>query len=55
LVTNSHLFLSDSDKNFENLNKMLTSRKVADVPIINHFSKKLPICNQQEALIPPLT
>jgi hypothetical protein len=45
LVTNSHLFLSHSDKNFENLNKMLTSRKVADVPIINHFSKKLPICN----------
>jgi hypothetical protein len=41
LETNSHLFLSDSDKNFENLNEMLTSPKVADVPIINHFSKKI--------------
>ena len=27
LETNSHLFLSDSDKNFENLNEMLTSPK----------------------------
>ena len=55
LETNSHLFLSDSDKNFENLNEMLTSPKVADVPIINHFTKKLPISNLQEALIPPQT
>ncbi len=53
LETNSHLFLSDSDKNFENLNEMLTSPKVADVPIINHFTKKLPISNLQDALIPP--
>jgi hypothetical protein len=55
LETNSHLFLSDSDKNFENLNEMLTSPKVADVPIISHFTKKLPISNLQEALIPPQT
>jgi hypothetical protein len=32
---------------------MLASKKVADVPIINHFSKRLPISNLQEALIPP--
>jgi len=34
---------------------MLTSPKVADVPIINHFTKKLPISSLQEALIPPQT
>jgi hypothetical protein len=34
---------------------MLNSSKVADVPIINHFTKKLPISNLQEALIPPQT
>jgi hypothetical protein len=55
LETNSHLFLSDAEKNFENLNEMLNSPKVADVPIINHFTKKLPISNLQEALIPPQT
>jgi hypothetical protein len=55
LETISHLFLSDSDKNFENLNEMLKSPKVADVPIINHFTKKLPISNLQDALIPPQT
>ena len=34
---------------------MLNSSKVADVPIINHFTKKLPISNLQGALIPPQT
>ncbi len=34
---------------------MLNSPKFADVPIINHFTKKLPISNLQEALIPPQT
>jgi hypothetical protein len=53
LETNSHLFLTNSDKNFENLNEMLTNPKVADVPIISHFTKKLPISNLQDMLIPP--
>ncbi len=34
---------------------MLNSPKVADVPIIDHFTKKLPIFNLQQALIPPQT
>jgi hypothetical protein len=34
---------------------MLNSPKVADVPIIDHFTKKLPISNLQQALIPPQT
>jgi len=55
LETNSHLFLTNSDKNFENLNEMLTNPKVADVPIISHFTKKLPISNLQDLLIPPQT
>jgi len=34
---------------------MLNSPKVADIPIIDHFTKKLPISNLQQALIPPQT
>jgi hypothetical protein len=46
METNFHLFLSHTQKDFE---------KVADVPIINHFTKKLPLSNLQEVLIPPQT
>jgi len=34
---------------------MLNSPKVADIPIIDYFTKKLPISNLQQALIPPQT
>jgi hypothetical protein len=54
LETNSQLFLTNSDKNFENLNEMLTNPKVADVPIISHFTNKLPISkNTKLANTPP--
>ncbi len=54
LETNSHLFLSTaSDTKFYNLDTVLMSPKLANVPIISHFTKRLPISNVQEALIPP--
>jgi hypothetical protein len=41
LETNSHLFLSDSDKKFENLNEMLTSPKVADITLRKNYQSPI--------------
>jgi hypothetical protein len=55
METNLHLYVSENPKSAYDSENNLQDENVADIPIITQLSKKLPISNKLDVLVPPQT